>query len=405
MSKHAFLSASGAPGWSRCEVKPWREKDLPEETSVFAEEGTKAHELLEAVLQGAISIENADYPSEMNGYVKKTLDYIHNQHFTQLYSEQRLDISWITGEEGALGTADVVGIRGQMLSVIDLKYGRGVEVNAKDNEQLLIYGAAALKEFDVVGDINVIKLVISQPRLGSTSEWLLTIDQLKTKIDILTTKAKRILTGTGGDNYLQAVPGDTQCRFCRVRDRCPERNGFALTTVVNDFVDLDKEEEFLNKVSNAVAAISTQDDKHLATCMDAVDLIESWCAGVRREVEQRLKQDNFSDHRWKLVQGRVGHRKITNPDDIVLMAREHGIEEDSLYEREMMSPAKLEKIFKKEHPVFWAKVTPLLGRAEGKPIVVPADDKRPALNLELDFSPIEDDYIEAALGLTIESKK
>ena len=33
-----------------------------------------------------------------------------------------------------------------LLSIIDLKYGRGVKVSAVDNEQLLIYGLAALRE-------------------------------------------------------------------------------------------------------------------------------------------------------------------------------------------------------------------------------------------------------------------
>lgn len=403
MAKHAFLSASGAPAWSRCEAKVWREKDLPDETSVFAAEGTLAHKLLDSAIKwGRPASFFKGYPDDMCEHIQGVIDYIEAQEFDQVFAEQRLDISFITGEEGACGTADVVGIKGDTITVIDLKYGMGVKVEAEGNEQLAIYGAAALREFDLVGDITKIKLVICQPRLYSTTECLLTIGQLSEMIDALTTKAKRILTAKGGDTHLRAVPGDKQCQFCTVRDDCPERNGLALTTVVNDVVDLEKKEEFLDNVADAVVKISTKDDRHLATCMEAVNLIESWCAGVRREVEKRLQNDNFSDHRWKLVQGRSGHRKIVNETDLISLAKDHGIDSNTLYEAKLASVPELEKAHKKAHPVFWAKVEALLTRPDGKPVVVPAGDKRPALNLALDFKPIEDDYIDATLGLTIE---
>lgn len=399
MNKHAFLSASGAPAWSRCEAKPWREKGLPEQTSVFAAEGTKAHELLERCLTEKVDLTAVGFSDDMYNNVQKTLDYIEAQEFEQLYAEQRLDISFITGEEDAQGTADVIGIKGNVITVIDFKFGLGVRVEAEGNEQLMIYGAAALKEFDLVGDITTIKLVISQPRLNHTSEHLLTIVQLSRMIETLATKAKRILTAKGGD--LSATPGNTQCKFCRAKANCREYRHYTALTITNNENVFDKD-DYLDKIKDAETQLTLVDDEKLANCMDAVALIKNWCTGVEREVENRLQNDNFSDHRWKLVQGKPGNRKIADAEELIEIAEEHGITENELYEKQLISPAQLEKIHKKDHPVFWAKVQLLMSRPDGKPVVVPGDDKRPALNLALDFKPIEDDYINAAIGLTIE---
>lgn len=403
MSKHAFLSASGAPAWSRCAAKPWREKGLPDETNIYAEEGTKAHELLElAIISKQPAYMFNDYPVDMQYEIQKVLDYIVEQQFGELYSERSLDISFITTEPGATGTADLIGLKGDTLTVADLKYGMG-RVEAEGNEQLLIYGVAALEEFDLTGDIKNLQLVILQPRLDSTSEWLLTIDQAKELIEGLRVKAKRILTAEGGDP-LSATPGDKQCRFCKLKASCPEYRQQTVM-IVTDTPELFEKDDFLGRIKTAESQIVRADDIKLSNYMDAVELIENWCVGVRNEVAKRLHDDNFSDHRYKLVQGRAGHRKFGDVNDVIEIAEEHGIKEEQLYEKEILSPAKMEKLHKKQNPVFWAKVALLMNRTDGTPIVVPASDKRPALNLALDFKPIEDDYIEAAIGLTVESKK
>ncbi len=394
--KHAFLSASGAPAWSRCEAKVWREKDLPEETSVFAEEGTRAHEVLEGLINPVPCDQKwfDDHPAEMYDHVRKTLDYIYEQEFERIYAEQRLDISFITGEVGAMGTADVVGLKGDQITIIDLKYGMGVRVEAEGNEQLIIYGAAALKEFDLIGDIKTIKLVISQPRLNHTSEWLLTISQLSDIIDTLTTKAKRILTAEGGD-HLSATQGKVQCKYCKVKLTCPERNALPLTTVIG-FVDLDKEDALVHKVEAARSNIHTSNDSHLASCMEVVDAIEDWCKDIKAEAYKRLMLGEFKDSRFKLVQGRGSYQYI-NEEDLV---KEFG-DAVTTTETKVKSPYKLRTELKKNKYLL-AKIEQYIIKVEGQPIVVPASDKRLAIETKLVFDPItdDDDYIDAVAGLS-----
>ena len=48
---HALLSASGSERWINCPASPKLEEQLPEETSVYADEGTLAHELAEIMLK------------------------------------------------------------------------------------------------------------------------------------------------------------------------------------------------------------------------------------------------------------------------------------------------------------------------------------------------------------------
>ena len=49
-TQHALLSASGAHRWLHCTGSPLLEKDFPDSTSVYAQEGTLAHELCELKL-------------------------------------------------------------------------------------------------------------------------------------------------------------------------------------------------------------------------------------------------------------------------------------------------------------------------------------------------------------------
>lgn len=224
MAKHAFLSASGADAWLRCKVKPWREKDLPEVTSKYAQEGIEAHSLLEQAIKtkGFLQSENIkDHPAVK--HIETTLALLEEIAPTdsdKVLPEQRLSISHITGEKGANGTADVVVIGKDEVVIIDLKYGKGVRVHAEDNTQLFIYGAAALKSYGK--DKKTLRMVISQPRLDHVSEWVLTAKEVAEKIKFLKKEGEEILAAEGGENLL-AVPGTKQCQFCKAKAECSER--------------------------------------------------------------------------------------------------------------------------------------------------------------------------------------
>ncbi|MRU22553.1 DUF2800 domain-containing protein, partial [Xylella fastidiosa subsp. multiplex] len=66
----------------------------------------------------------------MAAYVQEYVDYVRAIAGVRLV-EQPLRIASITREQGAKGTADVVILAGDALTIVDLKYGRGVKVFAE----------------------------------------------------------------------------------------------------------------------------------------------------------------------------------------------------------------------------------------------------------------------------------
>lgn len=453
MTAHAFLPPSGAPGWLRCHAKVWREKDMPDTAGADADEGTAAHFLRDvclttgedtAVHQGkwiAVTPDGATWMQgrelsampcfevndEMVREVQKSIDVVRRlAEGGQMHPEQKLSISFITGEEGATGTADTIIEQPKELIVDDLKYGRGVPVDAEENEQLLIYGAAALEEYDLLGEIDNVRMRISQPRLNNDSEWVLPATEVRRRVIEIRAVADKIMAGPEG---LTATPGEKQCRFCKVKATCEENRSFVLGAVADDFVDLNKGEKLVNvqdverilanaygvkpkdvhiespapilftvmkpslqpMLDAAVERITTSDDMHLATCMDAADAIELWVKAVRAEVERRLLTGTFTDARYKLVEGKRGARAWSDEEEAEKAMKAMRLKVDEMYDFKVISPTKAETLLAAKNPRKWTKLQDLITQSNGKPSVAPASDKRPALDVAVKFEPLPDE--------------
>lgn len=451
---HAFLSPSGAAAWMRCNAKPYRERDFPESTNDSADEGTAAHFLLEQCLdQGVdaahfhgtrIKVENGDTYFHLGGKwpvgpdmareVQKVLDLARMEaDGATIYPEQVLPISQFTGEDGATGTCDMVIVKGNTMWIRDLKFGRGVQVFAEGNEQLLLYGGAALDEFDVMGEIENLVLCIDQPRLNHFDKWELTVAEAREMLAEIRKVANRILAVEDEDDLgdLPATPGEKQCRFCKASATCKERTEHTLELIVGEFVDLEKgfvkvempqaekllaqsfgvkpsaityhAEYFEDKAGTlaesphftvkkpsirpsleaATEAVATADDERLATLMDAADMIEGFAKAVRAEVERRLLAGAFTDARYKLVEGRQGARSWVDEEQAEAALKAMRLKSDEMYDRKIISPTSAEKLLSEANKRKWAKLQPLITRSDGKPSVAPASDKRPALSMAI----------------------
>jgi hypothetical protein len=447
MGAHAFLSPSGAPAWLRCHAKPWREADVPDSSSDAADEGTAAHFLRDEALragrdtsiyfdltiavtpQGAVW-EDTENPSgfstfkvdaEMVAEVQKSIDGVRAAaQGGTLYPEQQLAIAFITGEKDATGQADAIIVKPTELAVDDLKYGRGVPVDAEENEQLLIYGAAALDEYDVLGEIETLRMRISQPRLNNDSEWVLPVADVRRRVIEIRAVADKIMAGPEG---LTATPGDKQCRFCKVKATCEEYRAHVLGTVAGEFVDLTKGELavsvieaekvlaqaygvkpkditfedgrfIVNKPSirpqleAAQERIASLDDQHLATLMDSVDMLEGLAKAVRADVERRLLAGTFSDARYKLVEGKKGARGWRDEAEAEAALKAMRLKVDQMYDLKVISPTSAEKLLAAANPRKWKKLQDHITQSQGKPSVAPASDKRPALDMAVKFEPL-----------------
>ena len=462
MAKHAVFSPSGAPAWTRCHAKLHREIPYPDASSEFADEGTAAHFLRDLCLREGhdpirykgrqISV-HSEYPAdwaenhafgikqegrtfevdhEMATAVGESIhqlkDLLCDVDVHHAVHEQALSIEAITGEEGAQGTVDFSALAGRVLLVDDLKYGRGVQVFAHNNEQLLIYGVAALDELDLVGDVEELWLHINQPRLNHFDLWKLPVAEACERIRQI--RAAADLIRATPPEKLSATPGEKQCKFCRAKGACAEYRDSVLGTVTDDFVDLTKGELAVSvidaerilanaygvkpkavtfelagdtgrfviakpslqpQLKEAMDRIASADDQHLATCMDAVDMVEAWCKGVRAEVERRLLAGQFTDARYKLVAGKRGARQWTDEEQAEATLKAMRLKVDQMYQMKVISPTKAEEVLAAANPRKWKKLQDLIEQPEGKPSVAPASDKRPALALTVAFDPIPDE--------------
>lgn len=387
---HAVLSPSSAVRWMTCPGSVSLCKDLPDTPSKFAEEGTAAHELAETCLEAYRN--TADYSGKQmsNGYtvddemvlaVQDYVDYVRSVVKTTggiLMTEQRLPIDSITGEAGAHGTSDVVILAGDELIVADLKYGRGVAVDAEDNPQLQIYALAALREFSIVQDFTTVRMVIHQPRLGSVSEWVQTVEDL----EAFGTQVAIAAAATQAENAA-LVPTDKGCKFCKAKATCP-----ALIAKIQNEIKLDAA-GLTGPTFNPVAAVSGLTD--ISTAMQMVDAIEGWCKAVRAEVETRLLAGTPVAG-FKLVQGKRGNRQWADAEEAEALLKAMRVKHEEMYDYKVISPTSAEKLAKANviGPRQWPKVQELITQSEGKPSVAPESDKRDALVMAAAASDFED---------------
>ena len=76
------------------------------------------------------------------------------------------------------GIADCILISGDLIQVIDFKYGKGVPVSADHNPQLMLYALGAYEGCRLLYGIHRVKLSIVQPRLNNIDEWDCSLEDL-----------------------------------------------------------------------------------------------------------------------------------------------------------------------------------------------------------------------------------
>lgn len=392
---HALLSASGSKRWLTCTPSARAEglymqeltnQGIIEPESPFAEEGTQAHEYSEIILErelGTITKAQATrrinkfkrekqyYGPEMEDMVEVYTDFVMERvNAARLETpdalvliEQRLDFSqWVP--EG-FGTGDVLIVRDGVLEIIDLKYGKGVAVDAYENPQMKLYALGAITAHDVLYDIQEVQMTIVQPRLDSISTFEMSADDLYKWADEVV-KPKAEMADNGDGDY---VPGE-HCRFCKIKSTCRARADEALETAKAEFADD-------GSIEVNTPEPATLSDVELAEILFVVDDIEKWCKDIKAyALEQALNGTSYEG--FKLVEGR-SNRVITNEAQAIkLLLEKGGVNEDDLY-----APRKLETITNLETKVgkkaFAEILESVVIKPPGKPVLVTEDDKRPAI--------------------------
>lgn len=379
---HAILSASGASRWINCTPSARLEEAYGErKTSVYAEEGTLAHEFCELyvkhdVLQtlddDAFSIaldekmSNNLFNPEMLDHVQTYVDYIStearaaktNNKFVTVEIEQQLDLTEYIPE--SFGTADCVVISDGVMEVIDYKYGKGVPVYAEANNQLMSYGLGALRKYDTLYDINTIRLTIIQPRINNISTWDISVeDLLKWAAETLRPAAEAAFKGVG------ELKAGYWCKFCSVKNKCRE--------LANEQLELAKFE---------FAKPELLSDEEIAEILTKVDQLVEWANSVHDYALTQAVDNNKIWPGFKLVEGLSRRKWIDDEEKVVetIFRKIPEASEDEVYDMKLTSISSLEKTFGKKRIA--EALQDVIIKPHGKPTLVPLADKRPALGIE-----------------------
>lgn len=268
-----------------------------------------------------------------------------------LLVEQKYNLSaWMPG---SWGTADAVITKGDLLIVDDLKYGMGIPVEAERNRQLMIYALRALVNHKAA---KTVRLRIDQPRVaGGGSTWELPAEELRAFGDEV-----RAAAAATKVKDAPLVPSEKGCKWCPVAAQCPALAAQSLATV---------EFDNLGPVYLPPTALTPEQRSNI---LRNKAQIESWLDGLHTQA----LLDALSGREvpgFKAVEGRRGSRTWSDQGAVEIQT----LLGDAAFERVLLSPAKVEKaklIDKKA-------LADLVTQAEGKPALVPENDKRPAITL------------------------
>lgn len=366
MSKHALLSASSSHRWLTCTPSPKLEATFNEETSIFAQEGSAAHELSEHKLRKFLKIKSRKpksefYCEEMDEYTDVYVNFaielitkVHQSYKDPLVLiEQRLDFSNYVPE--GFGTGDLVIVADKTLNVVDLKYGKGVQVPAQRNPQMMLYALGALNLFEALYDIENISMTIVQPRLESISTYEISIDELKEWAEKeLRPKAILAIDGEG-----EFVPGE-HCKFCRARTTCRART--------DSFLELAR---FEFKLPNLLTNSEVEDILILA------DQLSKWASDVYAYATEKAINEGKEWNGFKLVEGR-SNRKYSNENAVIEILTDAGYKD--IYKNTLLGITDMEKLLGRKK--FETILGNLIEKPKGKITLVSESDKRQSIKLD-----------------------
>jgi hypothetical protein len=271
-----------------------------------------------------------------------------------LFTEDKVDLTkWVPF---GFGTVDVRIVADGMLFVFDFKYGKGVPVFAEDNTQLKLYALGAYEEMSHLYEINTVALHVYQPRIDNVGAYLMTVPGLlKWADEYLVPRARMAYAGEG-----DFVPG-SHCQFCRIKPKCRALASYNL--------------ELAKKAFEEPATLSPDE---IAEIVQKEKFFSDWLSAVTTHALDQALNHGVKWPGLKLVEGR-SIRKYTDDGLVSAALLNAGLKDEDIYKPlEVKGITEITKIVGKTD--FERILGGLVHKPPGKPILAPAEDKRPEFN-------------------------
>jgi hypothetical protein len=365
MAKHALLSPSSAARWTSCPPSARLCEHIEEGPSLFAEEGTEAHELCEYKVKLALGLPAQDptptlgfYNEQMedcaNEYTAFVLDALQQEKDAKrdpiILLEQKVDISTYVPE--CSGTADCIIVSDEHLHVIDFKYGQGVPVSAERNTQMMLYALGAIGMFSSLYDLQQVSMTVFQPRLANVGTCTMDIGELLEWAEsYLKPRAELAFKGEGD------FCSGPHCRFCKVKATCRKRAEANLDLARYEF-----------------AKPVLLGDHEIAEILTQADELASWVSDIRAYAFSLLEKGGTLEG-FKLVEGR-SIRRYADEAAAADAVQSAGFDP---YEHKVLGITAMTALLGR------TRFNEILGshvvKPKGKPTLVPEGDKRPAITI------------------------
>lgn len=368
---HCEHGPSGASRWMNCPGSIKMSRGIPSRTSVYADEGTAAHELAETCLR-RLRDEDVNptpetrelvkqyYTPEMAEHVEGYVNHIKSllEGADLCWLERRVSLARLNPPVPMDGTADCILVQNRALHVIDLKYGQGVPVEVENNPQLKMYGAAALLELNGKYPVDRVVLTIVQPRAPHPSGPIRSVEI--SPIDLVDFAWELIDAAKATLADAAPLKAGKHCRWCLALPQCPEARKTALIVAQDEF----------GAIGDTDVRLLTR--PQVGALLYQFELVDAWMSSIRGFAQSELEAGREIPG-MKLVE-RAPRRKWKDPAAAEEWARKRVRVRDAYTPRELKSVAQLEKVVgRKKIP------TDLIESVSSGLAMVEVDDPRPAV--------------------------
>ncbi len=238
--------------------------------------------------------------------------------------EVKVDFSkWV---KSGFGTGDCIIVADNILEIVDLKYGKGVRVEAAGNPQMRLYALGALAKYSTLFDIDTVRMTIFQPRLSGVQSS----DEISVKKTCL--------------NGLINMLSRERSLLIKVRVNLRRQKRLANSAA--------RKEQCRARAEHNLKLFDEAPDPLLISPEEAGKILEkaadikAWLGDLENLVFTNL-MDGTPVAGWKLIEGR-SNRKLVDEEKVVAAMKAAGYGEALLYDRKLITLTQMESDFGKK---------------------------------------------------------